>query len=406
MHTDLAKLQSSTAKNEPIVTEGFDNYLFLTGGQHHPLAFLKGETEPDTSSVENFWANLERRQALCRQIGTAYVHLVSPDKAFILRENFPISIGIPILERYQQAISKAIFDNISPHLCYPLKSLREEIQQVCSRVDSHFTPMGSLCCLEAALELAIRQEPFARKSGSSRHKDGIITRHYIPENAQYKQEVTGEIPAGSISPGINSNEINISKKTPRPLINLSILRPWVIDNSIEQGAWSGDLGSKLDPQREETKVSLKLPQHIKLFNNQIIKANDGICDIYINRNRIANSPRALVFGDSFGRGLVPMMTRIFGMVLFCRSRYIHDEIVLGFKPHLVISQNAERYLSRVSHDDERPPFLLYPSLRAEPVAVPNQFSKLMAACMAVGRPPFQRLIEQIQQGIPINNLSF
>lgn len=392
--------------NEPVVTEGGDNYLFLTGGQHRPLALLKGAAEPEASSIDNFWENLQRRQALCRQIGAAYVHLVSPDKAFILRENFPIPIGAPILERYKQAVGPAICQNISPHLSYPLDALRRESQQVCSRVDSHFTLIGSLCCLEAALELAIKQEPFARMTDKLGQVIGNISLQEIPQNTGNKQEFTGGIPADSTSTGTASLGSDSSSQAPRSPINPSILRPWVIENSFEQGAWSGDLGSKLNPPREETRISLKLPQRIKLFGNQIIKGNDGICDIYINRSRVANSPRALVFGDSFARGLVPLMTRIFGMVIFCRSRYVHDEIVLGFKPQLVISQNVERYLSRVSNDDERPPFLLYPSLRAEPVAVPSLFSKLMATCMAVDRPPFHRFIEQIQQGIPIDSLSF
>lgn len=392
--------------SEPMVTEGGDNYLFLTGGQHRPLALLKGEAEPEAGSIDNFWGNLQRRQALCRQNGAAYVHLVSPDKAFILRESFPIPIGIPILERYKQALSPATYKNISPHLSYPLDALRREAQQVCSRVDSHFTLIGSLCCLEAVLELAIRQEPFARKTDKAGQEIGNTSHQEIPQNTGNKQEFTGGIPADSTCPGAASPGSGSPSQAPRPPINISILRPWVIENSVEQGEWSGDLGSKLNPPREETKTLLKLPQRIKLLGNKIIKGNDGICDIYINRGRIVSSPRALVFGDSFARGLVPLMTRIFGMVIFCRSRYVHDEILLGFKPQLVISQNVERYLSKVSHDDERPPFLLYPSLRADPVVVPSLFSKLMATCMAVDRPPFHRFVEQIQQGIPIDSLSF
>jgi hypothetical protein len=61
----------------------------------------------------------------------------------------------------------------------------------------------------------------------------------------------------------------------------------------------------------------------------------------------------------------------------------------------VISENAERCISRVGHDDDRPPFLLYPSLRTERVPVPNLFAKLMATCMAVDRLPFHCFIEQI-----------
>ncbi len=358
--------QASDAGKEPVVLEGGDDYLFLTGGNQRPLSLLREETQPKTSSIEIFWSNLQRRLALCREMGAAYVHLVSPDKAFVLRENFPIKIGIPVLERYRQALASTTCEETPAHLCYPLDILRDEPQQVYSKVDSHFTPIGSLCCLESVLELAIKQHPFSDAN----------------------------------------DEENSYTHPPRPIIDPSILRPWVLENTIEQGTWSGDLGSKLDPPREETKAILEIPRSIKLVSNQIAYGNDGICDIYINSDHIADNHRALIFGDSFARGLAPMLSCMFGMVIFCRSRYVHDEIVRGFKPQLVISQNAERYLANVTHDDFRPPFLLYPSLRAEPVPIPNQFSKLMAICMAVERPPFHRLIEQVQQGISMDNLSF
>ena len=386
----------SDAGKEPVVLEGGDDYLFLTGGNQRPLSLLKEETQPKTSSIEIFWSNLQRRLALCREMGAAYVHLVSPDKAFVLRENFPIKIGIPVLERYRQALASTTCEETPAHLCYPLDILRDEPQQVYSKVDSHFTPIGSLCCLESVLELAIKQHPFSDANSKGNRATVELSNQQITAGIPHKQGITTQEDA----------EESSYTHPPGPLIDPSILRLWVLENTIEQGTWSGDLGSKLDPPREETKAFLKIPRSIKLVSNQITYGNDGICDIYINSDHIADGPRALIFGDSFARGLAPMLSRMFGMVIFCRSRYVHDEIVRGFKPQLVISQNAERYLANVTHDDLRPPFLLYPSLRAEPVPIPNQFSKLMAICMAVGRPPFHRLIEQVQQGISIDNLSF
>jgi len=38
--------------------------------------------------------------------------------------------------------------------------------------------------------------------------------------------------------------------------------------------------------------------------------------------------------------------------------------------------------------------------------VPSLFAKLMSICMAADRPPFYRFIEQIQQGISIDSISF
>jgi hypothetical protein len=396
MHPAPINPRASDAGKEPMVLEGGDDYLFLTGGNHRTLSLIREENQPKASSIEAFWSNLQGRRALCQEMGAAYVHLVSPDKAFVQRENFPIKIGIPILERYRQALASTTRDETQAHLCYPLDALRDEPQQVCSKVDSHFTPIGSLCCLESVLKLAIKQHPLSDASNKESRATEKLSDQGILANTPHKQEITNQVDA----------EKNSCIHPPVSSIDPSILRLWVLENTIEQGVWSGDLGSKLDPPREETKATIKIPRSIKLISNQIIRGNDGICDIFINSDHIADSPRALIFGDSFARGLAPMLSRMFGIVMFCRSRYVHDEIVRGFKPQLVISQNAERYLANVTHDDLRPPFLLYPSLRAEPLPVPNQFSKLMATCMAVERTPFHRLIEQVQQGIPMDNLSF
>jgi hypothetical protein len=260
--------------------------------------------------------------------------------------------------------------------------------------------------LEAALELAGKQELFDGKANMEAQVLGSISGRGISAKAGNNLEVIAESSANLTSFGNAGIGDNGSSQALSSSIDLAMLRQWVMRNSIKQGVWSGDLGSKLDPPRKEARISFVPPRPIVRFTNQLFTANDGICDIFINRSIVANSPRALVFGDSLARGLVPMMTRIFGMVLFCRSRYVHDEIVLGFKPQLVISQNAERYLSKVSLDDERLPFLLYPSLRTEPVAVPSLFAKLMSICMAVDRPPFYRFIEQIQEGISIDSISF
>lgn len=388
--------QASGAGKKPMVLEGGDDYLFFTGGNHRLLSLLREENQPQASSIEIFWSNLQHRLALCREMGAAYVHLVSPDKAFVLRENFPIEIGIPVLERYRQALASTTCEETPAHLCYPLDVLRDEPQQVCSKVDSHFTPIGSLCCLESVLKLAIKQHPFSNANDKENRATVDLSNQQVTAGIPHKQGITTQ----------EDLEKNSCTHPPRPLIDPSILRLWVLENTIEQDTWSGDLGSKLDPPREETKVILEIPQSIKLVSNEIAYGNDGICDIYINSDHIADSPRALIFGDSFGRDLARMLSCMFGIVIFCRSRYVHDEIVRGFKPQLVISQNAERYFANVTHDDLRPPFLLYPSLRAEPVPIPNQFSKLMAICMAVERPPFHRLIEQVQQGISMDNLSF
>jgi hypothetical protein len=94
------------------------------------------------------------------------------------------------------------------------------------------------------------------------------------------------------------------------LVNPSILLPWVLENILNQGAWSGDLDPKLDPSCEDAKIIPRICRSITAFSNQIIHGNDGAYDANVNSAPIVDIPGALIFATAYPLTW-PTINRIF-----------------------------------------------------------------------------------------------
>lgn len=97
------------------------------------------------------------------------------------------------------------------------------------------------------------------------------------------------------------------------------------------------------------------------FHNKIPGGNNGLINIFVNPNAVADS-RLLFFGDSFGRGCASCLSFFFSHVMFCRTPFLHYEIADLYKPDYLVTQSIERYLPSSISDSSRPLFLLYPAL--------------------------------------------
>lgn len=158
---------------------------------------------------------------------------------------------------------------------------------------------------------------------------------------------------------------------------------------VAGGTWtatttSGDLGSKLTPPQEATDwvhTTKGLGRHV---SNNVIGGNDGIMDIYLN-GRAPIKKRLALMGDSFGRTICKFLHLWFREVVFLRTRFFHQEFVQLFRPHYIVSENAERYLSSVALDRERTHFLLMPYHRAEKYDPPSEFTETLAELLSVGQ---------------------
>ena len=130
--------------------------------------------------------------------------------------------------------------------------------------------------------------------------------------------------------------------------------------------WSGDLGSKLNPERFQEALQLHPDWEVQEFNSGG-GFNDGMIDILLSPEAPINKT-VLLFGDSFFRLMLKHLSGVFTRVVCLRTRFYHREMVELIEPDLIFTGNAERYLSRVYSDENALPFALYRASRgiAEP----------------------------------------
>ncbi|MEV7529355.1 hypothetical protein [Agrococcus sediminis] len=152
---------------------------------------------------------------------------------------------------------------------------------------------------------------------------------------------------------------------------------------------AGDLGRKLDPPVTETRRQV-LGRYLKRFDNRN-GANDGHCIVGFNLRRAEGVPseRLLIFGDSFLELGLPMLSYFFSDVVFCRSRFFHQEMVDMVRPDVVITESAERYFSRVRSDLEAPRFLLYYGVRGRRYPEDSAFYTALNAALNYPGPQYR-----------------
>lgn len=294
---------SNTLQIQNDVILGREGFLFLGGGAHTPYDYATGERKPSDNSKFSFWQNIRSRALLASQVSSIFMHLLTPDKINSCEEVFPL----PVLHR----LSDYYLGNdcsFSDLVYYPLTGIQKEFRDYCYKVDSHYNPYGTSYMLADALK-------------------GVCSQQSIEYILDYA------------------------------LSNIS----------CTQDSWAGDLGSKLNPAMFEPHLGLKLPNWVTRRSNHLSSGNNGIIDVYTNSDTsITEFGKVLFFGDSFGRGIAELLSLIARQVAFLRTPFMHADIVRLANPDLIITQNAERYLSSVKLDRDAPIFFLYPFLKEGP----------------------------------------
>jgi hypothetical protein len=323
-----------------LVLEGKEGFLFLSGGRHSPLRFAQAGATVIPDSINQFWANIQRRQAQMKKRGINYAHLIAPDKHSVCKDVFPVDILISLGDQYIDACPNS---ELLDFVCYPRQELSDDFRRYCYRVDTHYRPSGTWLMLKRVLDKAV----------------------------------------GAEANQVLENEANLTLKS--------------------QDDWSGDLGSKLSPPQTESKEQITIPKTVRRYSNNLAGGNNGIIDLYFNLEQIKGSEnrpglgRVLVIGDSYGRDIARTLSMMSSEVLFIRTPYMHIEVVDAMKPDLVISENAERYLSAVGSDEDRPVFFLFPFLKDNDYSMAPEMAKALSAVLSYGRQPYTSLIATLVQ---------
>ncbi len=137
----------------------------------------------------------------------------------------------------------------------------------------------------------------------------------------------------------------------------------------------GDLGSKCDPPICEEAAQFKGLGRGRYGSNKVSSGNFGIIDMNYNPAALQDQT-VLLFGDSFFRQMLKCLTHYYSRIFFLRTRFFHDELVPAIKPDVIFGGCAERYLSEVQPDSERPHALALPLILGRGMDPTPNFAQL------------------------------
>ena len=105
----------------------------------------------------------------------------------------------------------------------------------------------------------------------------------------------------------------------------------------------------------------------KFFSiSDALDGNSGHIEYYFNGNSAVRQ-RLLLFGDSFFRGSMRVLSFIFEEVIYISCPYVKPDIARNLNPDVIWTGNAERYLTNVPDGSINPPYFLnYFSSRFHP----------------------------------------
>lgn len=155
----------------------------------------------------------------------------------------------------------------------------------------------------------------------------------------------------------------------------------------EQKKISGNLGSKLLPQIHENIPVFKKEWTVERYDNGLPTGNAGIIEILLSEHQNA-AGRLIVFGDSYFRESLDMLSVFFKEILFCSTRFFHKEIVRSARPDYVVTENIERYLSAVADDDDAPPCLMVASVIGQAPVYSQEMALALSYFLSENGEPF------------------
>lgn len=278
---------------------GEDGWLFLTGGQNAPLRMYRRNLA-NTWRLRRWAWLIALRARRCAALGIHYLHLPVPEKLSVYADKAP-ALGIDPTLGYGQMVSRMLVERRICIDTVPALIAGRAEAEMFLRTDSHWTTSGCRIAHDAVCA-AFGVEPRWRL------EDRLL--------------VTVE-------------------------------------------GFTGDLGQKLTPQPSES-----LLRHISHHDAKRIEANGlvlhhedagtaaelhrGASAIYRNAAPDADPRRLVLFGDSYANfahhGLTAMLAETFCEVHFTWSAAIDWGYVERTRPDLVLTQIAERFMTKLPPD--------------------------------------------------------
>jgi tetratricopeptide (TPR) repeat protein len=289
----------------PEVAFGHNENVFLLGGAHNIKNYVCGDLIPKEQSIRHFYNNIISRAEYCQKRRIQYAHIIFSDKHSILRRDFLYKQNSPLADYYLEKNNYFITSDTTLPIVYPLNELieRNELGGMSNAVtikgDSHLSDVGYLVVVQQLLRFI---EP---------KKEGEYMAYLLDHNK----------------------------------------------STFKATRWSGDIALKFNPPPTSTRFVYKHICDSHFISNGVF-SNDGLVNVWLNEAALSNK-KILIFGDSYFKFVGRFLSLLYSNVIFCRTRFMHREVIEEISPDIVLTGNAERYLSYVASDVKMKSFNKY-----------------------------------------------
>jgi len=113
---------------------------------------------------------------------------------------------------------------------------------------------------------------------------------------------------------------------------------------------------KKELKHEEELIHIDVKEFYEVGNRSFLLSNTN--EVQINHTfGLQNQQRVLIFGDSFFKDIIKYLKPFFSDIIYIRSATMQYDIIELYKPDIIFTGNAERYLSLIESDCNASPFL-------------------------------------------------
>jgi hypothetical protein len=146
----IAKLwRKSSRSSIQKVAAGKDGILFLHNDTNQVMKQITGEMRASQEQLAGIGGAHQRRTAYCSEIGIDYRHVICPNKESVLVEQLPDAF---VYEQYGPTFLRQYLEASPDTPCFYDRDLLKNRKDAYFQTDSHWTELGSVPYLEAALE--------------------------------------------------------------------------------------------------------------------------------------------------------------------------------------------------------------------------------------------------------------
>ncbi len=279
-----------TCKPKIKALKGKNGYLFLTNDSNKIIPQITGKIKFSRKELLNWKLLLEMRHSWLEKRKIKYLYCIAPNKACIVPECLPDNITLSE-NRLICQFKKYLSENSFVEIVDPTEKLRQAntYRQTYNKGDTHWNFYGAYVASQFLI---------------SEVKKSLPVRELLESDIKISQEIATD-----------PEEFDLGNKV----------------------GWENDTIYKIEFVDRSARC---------VFDNGVKVT--GHLSIYENKNQ--NLPSAMVFGDSFGNIMTSYLAESFSRLVFVHQPNLDYELIEKEKPDIVISEQVERFLTKMPND--------------------------------------------------------